>query len=148
MPSIALYQPDIAQNVGAVIRTCACFGAPLHIIEPCGFIFDMARIKKAALDYVEHADVIRHSSFEVFRKDRPAGKLVLFSTKATLDYDQHAFAPNDLLLFGRESAGVPEDVAAAADVCVRIPMREGMRSLNVAQTAAIGISEAMRQHRA
>lgn len=148
MPQLALYQPDIPQNVGAVIRLSACFGAALHIIEPCGFIFDMSRIKKAALDYVHHADIIRHSSFEAFLKEKPAGRLVLFSTKATSAYDQYQFAPDDILLFGRESAGVPEDVVAAADASVRIPMRSGMRSLNVAQTAAIGLSEALRQQRA
>jgi tRNA (cytidine/uridine-2'-O-)-methyltransferase len=147
MPSIALYQPDIPQNVGAIIRLCACFGAPLHVIEPCGFVFDPAKIKRTAMDYAEHAEIKRHTSFESFLRDRPTGRLVLFSTKTDKAYDQYQFAPDDILLFGRESAGVPEDVVAAADAVLRIPMQAGLRSLNVAQTAAIGLSEALRQQR-
>ena len=135
MIKIALFQPDIAGNVGTIIRTCVCFDAELHIIEPCGFPFDMQRVKKSALDYIQHAQIFRHASFEDFYETEIATKnqrLILASTKASTDYRKFEFAENDVLMLGRESAGVPDDVFAKADERIFIPMKNNMRSLNVA----------------
>ena len=125
---LALYQPDIPQNLGAFIRLAACLGTPLDIIEPCGFLFSDAGFRRAGLDYTERAEITRHPSWEAFCAAR-AGRLVLLTTKATLSYTAFAFAPWDTLLFGRESAGVPDHVHDAADARLRIPLRPGLRSL-------------------
>jgi tRNA (cytidine/uridine-2'-O-)-methyltransferase len=142
---LALYQPDIPQNVGACIRLSACFGVPLDVIEPVGFRFDDRSMKRAALDYGPLGHMVRHASWEAFLPDRPAGRLVLFTTKGAERLDAFAFRPDDILLFGRETAGVPDDVHAAADARVVIPLRPEARSLNLSVSAGIGLFEALRQ---
>jgi tRNA (cytidine/uridine-2'-O-)-methyltransferase len=141
---IALFEPDIPQNAAAIIRLGACLGVTIDVIEPCGFLFSEAGFRRAGLDYVERADVRRHSSFDAFRAAL-TGRLVLLTTKASLSYTAFGFGVDDTLLFGRESAGVPGPVHDAADVRIRIPLRSGLRSLNVAQAAAMALGEALRQ---
>ena len=144
---LALYQPDIPQNTCAILLLAACFGMPVDLIEPCGFVFDDRRLRRAGLDYLEHVDLHRHSSWEAYqaaRAGRP-GRLVLLTTKGAAPHIECRFEATDSLLLGQESAGVPDDVHAAADLRVRIPMRPGLRSLNVAMAAAIVAGEAMRQ---
>lgn len=146
MPKIVLYQPEIAGNVGAIIRTCVCFDVNLHIIEPCGFPLDVNRLKKSALDYIEHVKIFRHSSFEDFFSTEILAKdqrLILASTKASLDYREFIFTENDVIMFGRESAGVPEEISAAAHHKVFIPMKNNMRSLNVAISCGIILAKAI-----
>ncbi len=142
---LALYEPDIPQNLGAFIRLSAGLGVPLDIIEPCGFPVDDKRIRRAAMDYYDLATIIRHASWQAFRRDRTAGRLVLLTTKAAETFPQVAFRPDDILLLGRESAGVPDDVHQAADMRLRIPLQKGARSLNVALAATMVLSEALRQ---
>lgn len=146
MPSIALFEPEIAGNVGTIIRTCACFDVPLHIIEPCGFPFDMQRIKKSALDYIDYAKIVRHSSFEEFYLstilDKDA-RLILATTKGNQDYSKFVFQKNDVIIFGKESSGVPESLASKADSKIYIPMQNQMRSLNVAISCGIILSRAV-----
>jgi tRNA (cytidine/uridine-2'-O-)-methyltransferase len=144
---LALYQPDIPQNTGAILRLAACFGLPVDVIEPCGFAFDDRRLRRAGMDYLDQVELHRHRSWEAYRAARAgtAGRLVLLTTKAAVSHTEVRFAAADSLLLGRESAGVPDDVHAAADVRIRIPMRPGLRSLNVAMAAAIVAGEAMRQ---
>jgi tRNA (cytidine/uridine-2'-O-)-methyltransferase len=147
MTKIALYQPDIAGNVGTIIRTCVCFDSELHIIEPCGFPLDMQRVKKSALDYIHHAKIFRHASFEDFFASEILAKnqrLILASTKASVDYRKFNFAENDVLMLGRESAGVPDDVAAKAHERIFIPMQNQMRSLNVAISCGIILARAVK----
>lgn len=146
MTKVVLYQPDIAGNVGTIIRTCVCFDVELHIIEPCGFPFDIQRVKKSALDYFDKAKIIRHDSFESFWANEILAKnqrLILASTKASKDYREFAFVENDVLMFGRESAGVPDEVAMQAHQRVFIPMKNGMRSLNVAISCGIILARAI-----
>ncbi len=142
---IALYEPDIPQNVGAFIRLSACLGVGLDIIEPCGFPVDDRRIRRAAMDYYDLASFVRYASWRAFRSIRPAGRLVLLTTTGDTVFPDLAFHPDDILLLGRESAGVPDDVHAAADVRLRIPLRPRARSLNVALAASMVVSEALRQ---
>lgn len=144
---LALYQPDIPQNLGAAIRLSACLGTPLDVIEPCGFPLTEASLKRAALDYGERARIARHASLAAFRAapEREGGRLVLVETDGAVSFQDFSFSTGDTLLLGRESAGVPEEVHAAADLRIRIPMRPGLRSLNVAMAAAIVAAEAMRQ---
>jgi tRNA (cytidine/uridine-2'-O-)-methyltransferase len=142
---LALYEPDIPQNVGAFIRLAACLGTPLDIIEPCGFPVDDKRIRRAAMDYYDLAQLRRHNSWAAFRRDRLPGRLVLLTTSGAISLPQAAFEPDDTLLLGRESAGVPAEVHAAADLRVRVPLQKGARSLNVALAAAMVLSEALRQ---
>jgi tRNA (cytidine/uridine-2'-O-)-methyltransferase len=141
---LALFEPDIPQNAAAIIRLGACLGVAVDIIEPCGFLFSEAGFRRAGLDYVERADIQRHESWEAFRTKR-RGRLVLLTTKASLSYTAFGFGPDDTLLFGRESAGVPEHLHDAADARIRIPLRTGLRSLNLAQAAAMALGEALRQ---
>jgi len=141
---LALYQPDIPQNAGALIRLGACMGVGIDIIEPCGFLFSDAAFRRAAMDYRELAEVVRHASWSAFLATCGTGRLVLLSARSTTAYTLVEFRAEDILLLG-ESAGVPEAVRERADVCVRIPMREGLRSLNVAQAGAMVLSEALRQ---
>jgi tRNA (cytidine/uridine-2'-O-)-methyltransferase len=148
MLHLALYQPDIPQNTGSLMRLCACVGVRLHIIEPCGFLLDAKQIKRVAMDYGVITDLHRHSSWENFlaaRAEQGIFRLILLSTKASDIYTNFKFAAGDCLLLGRESAGVPEDVANTADGLIKIPMREGARSLNVAMAASMVIGEAIRQ---
>lgn len=141
---LALYEPDIPQNAGAILRLGACFGVAVDIIEPCGFVLDDRRLKRAAMDYFAHVTIVRHASWASFRESRQ-GRLVLLSTKARLPYHRFAFARDDVLLLGRETAGVPPEVAEAVDASVLIPMRPGLRSLNVALAAAMVLGEALCQ---
>ena len=144
---LALYEPDIPQNLGAFIRLAACLGTPLDIIEPCGFPVDDRRIRRAAMDYYDLAQLRRHDSWIAFRHDRPPGRLVLLTTSGATPLPQASFEPDDTLLLGRESAGVPEAVAADADLRIRIPMLPERRSLNVAVAASLILGEALRQTR-
>jgi tRNA (cytidine/uridine-2'-O-)-methyltransferase len=142
---LALYQPDIPQNLGAFIRLAACLGTPLDVIEPCGFPVDDKRIRRAAMDYVDLARLSRHASWEAFRRDRAPGRLVLLTTAGATRLPEARFQPDDILLLGRESAGAPAEVHEAADLRVRVPIRKGLRSLNVATAAALVLGEALRQ---
>jgi tRNA (cytidine/uridine-2'-O-)-methyltransferase len=142
---LALFEPDIPQNLGAFIRLAACLGAPLDIIEPCGFPLDDKRIRRAAMDYYDLARIVRHDSWQAFRRDRTPGRLVLLTTSGAQRFPEMAFQRGDTLLLGRESAGVPEAVHDAADLRLRIPLQPGARSLNVALAAAMVLSEALRQ---
>ncbi|MCB1490415.1 MAG: tRNA (cytidine(34)-2'-O)-methyltransferase [Rhodobiaceae bacterium] len=144
---IALFQPDIPQNTGTMMRMAACLGLGVDIIEPAGFDTSDRNFRRAGLDYLDHVDIRRHRSFEAFDDDRreTGCRLVLLTTSGERPHHAFAFEANDILLVGRESAGVPERVHAAADARLRIPMRAGLRSLNVAISAAIVAGEAMRQ---
>lgn len=141
---LALYQPDIPQNTGTLLRLGACLGVGVDIVEPCGFVFSDKHLKRAGMDYLDKADVVRHASWPAFRA-QSVGRLVLLSTTADTLYTDAAFAVSDVLMVGRESAGVPADVFAAADLRVRVPMVGGVRSLNVAVAAAMVLGEALRQ---
>jgi tRNA (cytidine/uridine-2'-O-)-methyltransferase len=144
---IALYEPDIPQNAGTILRLCACLGVEAHIIEPAGFPTSDRAFRRAGMDYLDQVALVRHASWDAFetwcRYD--GGRLVLFTTRATTPYLDHAFQRDDILTFGRESSGVPDRVHQAADARLVIPMRGGMRSLNVAVAAAMALGEAMRQ---
>jgi tRNA (cytidine/uridine-2'-O-)-methyltransferase len=144
---IALYEPDIPQNAGTILRLAACLGIEAHIIEPAGFPISDRAFRRAGMDYLDQVSLTRHAGWEEFEAWRKAAalRLVLFTTQGDVSYLEHAFLPRDLLLFGRESAGVPERVHRAADARLTIPMRSGLRSLNVAVAAAIAVGEAMRQ---
>ncbi len=144
---IALYEPDIPQNTGTILRTCACLGLEAHIIEPAGFPVTDRAFRRAGLDYLDHVTIARHASFTAFDAWRRAEalKLVLLTTAATGSYLDHGFAGDQILLFGRESAGVPEAVHNAADVRLSIPIREEFRSLNIAVAVAMVAGEALRQ---
>ncbi len=142
---LALFEPDIPQNLGAFIRLSAGLGVPLHVIEPCGFPVDDRRIRRAAMDYFHLATLIRHASWTAFCRDRPPGRLVLLTTAGAPRLPEAVFQPDDVLLLGRESAGVPPEVHERADLRVRIPLQAGARSLNVALSAAMVLGEALRQ---
>jgi len=142
---VALYEPDIAQNTGALLRLGACLGVAVDIIEPCGFLFSDARFKRSAMDYLAAATYVRHPSWEKYLQARELGRLILLTTRATLTYERFSFAPDDTLLLGRESAGVSEAVHQRCDAHLRIAMKSGLRSLNVAQAAAMVLGEALRQ---
>jgi tRNA (cytidine/uridine-2'-O-)-methyltransferase len=141
---LALFQPDIPQNLGAALRLGACLGVPVEVIEPCGFPLSDKAIRRAALDYGDPAEVIRHPGWAEFVAAR-RGRTVLFTTKGAQPLHDFAFRPDDTLLFGRESVGVPDEVHAAVDARVFIPLTPGRRSFNVTVSAAIGLSEALRQ---
>jgi tRNA (cytidine/uridine-2'-O-)-methyltransferase len=144
---IALYEPDIAQNTGTILRLCACFGIEAHIIEPAGFPTTDRAFRRAGMDYLDAVAIVRHRSWQDFAAWRSGkcNRLLLFTTAASLSYLDYGYATDDILLFGRESAGVPEVVQLAADARLRIPMRPGLRSLNVALAAAMAAGEALRQ---
>jgi tRNA (cytidine/uridine-2'-O-)-methyltransferase len=145
---LALFEPDIPQNTGALLRLAACFGVAVDLIEPCGFLIDDRRLQRAALDYKALAAVRRHSSWAAFLAERRPGlRLVLMTTKGDIRLDRFAFGADDTVLLGRESAGVPEAVHQAADARVAIPLRAPARSLNVALAGAIALAEALRQTR-
>jgi len=141
---MALFQPDIPQNLGAALRLGACLGTPVHVIEPCGFPLSDKGIRRAAMDYGDPGVVKRHPGWAEFRQQCP-GRIVLFTTKGARPFGDFEFRPDDALLFGRESAGVPDEVHEACDERVYIPLMPGMRSLNVTVSAAIALSEALRQ---
>lgn len=145
---ITLYEPDIPQNAGTILRLCACLGIEAHIVEPAGFPVTDRAFRRAGMDYLDQVTIVRHASFGAFdawRREQSL-RLVLLTTAAERSYLDHAFTPQDIVLLGRESAGVPESVHDAADVRLRIPMREGLRSLNVAMAAAMVAGEALRQN--
>jgi tRNA (cytidine/uridine-2'-O-)-methyltransferase len=148
---LALYEPDIPQNTGALMRLCACLNVPLDIIEPCGFILSDKNLKRAGMDYIEHLEMAKHLNWETFKAasagKRPKGRLVLLSTKASGSFLDFRFGADDILIAGRESAGVPEHVHQECTARVCVPMRAGLRSLNVALASAIVLGEALRQTR-
>ena len=144
---LCAFQPDIAPNLGAMIRLSACFAVPLDIIEPCGFPLSIKTLRRSAMDYADIADLVRHDSWDSFQAQRGAGRLVLMTTKAEASIWDFSFRPDDTIMVGRESAGVPADVDQACDARVRIPMSGAARSLNVAICAGMALSEALRQTR-
>jgi len=144
---LAVYQPDIAPNLGAMIRICACFGVALDVIEPCGFPLSAKTLKRAAMDYSERAEVTHHDSWQAFQNATQPSRLVLLTTAATDTIWDFEFRINDTLVMGRESAGVPKDVEESCFAHVKIPMPGGGRSLNVAVSAGIALAEALRQVR-
>ena len=147
MIEIALYQPDIAPNAASIMRMAACFGLRVRIIEPAGFTWTDSTLRRAGMDYLDRVELIRDSSWQTFREQTAGRRLVLLSTKSTLPYTDFAFAGDDIIMMGRESAGVPGHVHAAADAGLLIPMREGLRSINVAMACAMATGEALRQLR-
>jgi tRNA (cytidine/uridine-2'-O-)-methyltransferase len=146
---IALFEPDIPQNTGTILRLAACLGVEAHIIEPAGFPTSDRAFRRAGMDYLDQVSLTRHASWDAFEAWRNAegARLILFSTHASQSYLDHAFQRDDVLLFGRESSGLPPRVHEAADARLVIPMREGLRSLNVAIAAAMAVGEAIRQLR-
>lgn len=143
---LAAYQPDIAQNLGGMIRLSACLNVPLDVIEPCGFPFSVKALRRAAMDYADQADISRHDSWENFLSES-SGRIVLMTTEGAMDIYDFTFQPGDTILMGRESAGVPKNVHSSAGARIRIPMPGGGRSLNVAMSAGIAVAEARRQLR-
>jgi tRNA (cytidine/uridine-2'-O-)-methyltransferase len=142
---VALFEPEIAGNVGAVLRLGACMGVAVDLIEPMGFAWDDRRVRRTAMDYIDHVEVRRHASFEAFQETLEHARLVLFTTKAQQSAYKFEFRADDVLLFGKESAGVPQAVADASGARVRVPMRAEVRSLNLATTTALAVGEALRQ---
>ena len=144
---IALYQPDIPQNTGTILRLCACLDVVAHIIEPAGFPTSDRHFRRAGMDYLDHVTITRHDSWPKFEQWRnEAGfRLVLFTTKGASSYLDYSYGRHDILLFGRESAGVTDEVVAAADARLVIPIKPGLRSLNIAMAAAMALGEALRQ---
>ena len=142
---IALFEPEIAGNVGAVLRLGACLGVAVDLIEPMGFVWDDARVRRTAMDYIDHVEIARHTGFAAFRAALGQSRLVLFTTKAEQSLYDFAFRPGDVLLFGKESAGVPAAVAEVCDAKVRIPIRAEVRSMNLASAAALALGEGLRQ---
>jgi tRNA (cytidine/uridine-2'-O-)-methyltransferase len=142
---IALYEPEIAGNVGAVLRLGACLGVAVDLIEPLGFAWDDRRVRRTAMDYIDHVEIVRHADFAAFRAALGQSRLVLFTTKAEPSLYDFAFRPGDTLLFGKESAGVPAAVADLCDAKVRIPIRAEVRSMNLASAAALALGEGLRQ---
>ena len=144
---IALFQPDIPQNTGTILRMCACLNVEAHIIEPAGFPISDRNFRRAGMDYLDQVSIVRHDSWSKFQQWRQSdgGRLVLLTTKGLISYLDYRYAPNDVLMLGRESAGVPDDVAAVADARLVIPVKPGLRSLNIAVAAAMVAGEALRQ---
>jgi tRNA (cytidine/uridine-2'-O-)-methyltransferase len=145
---LALFEPDIPQNTGSLIRLAACMGIVLHIIEPCGFPLDHKRLRRVAMDYLDLAAIERHSSWAQFMESiklKKNNRVILLTTKAAKNYTEFAFAPDDILLLGRETSGVPKEVHAAADARVKIPLQPHARSLNMALAAGMVLGEALRQ---
>ena len=142
---IALFEPEIAGNVGAVLRLGACLGTAVDLIEPMGFEWDDRRVRRTAMDYIDHVVIARHAGFDAFRAAIGPQRLVLFTTKSRASAYDFTFEADDVLLFGKESAGVPPAVADACDARVRLPMRPQVRSMNLATSAALALGEALRQ---
>jgi tRNA (cytidine/uridine-2'-O-)-methyltransferase len=143
---LALFEPDIPQNCGTILRLCACLGVPVDIVEPCGFLWHDRRLRRAGLDYLAAVDLSRHESWTAFERAR-RGRLLLLTTKAERCYLDFGFDPGDVILLGRESAGVPDTVHSTAAARLKIPMRPGQRSINVALAASMVLGEALRQTR-
>ncbi len=145
---LALFEPDIPQNAGAMLRLAACLGIAVDLVEPCGFVLSDRRLRRAGLDYLDKVTLSRHPSWEAYQTARAAsgaGRLILLSSRAEVSYLDFSFRPDDTILVGRETAGVPEEVHETADARLRVPMRAGLRSLNVALSAAMVLGEALRQ---
>ena len=145
MPNLALFQPDIPQNVGAAMRLCACLGMTLDVIEPCAFPWKEKEFRRSGLDYIDHVNVVRHMSWTAFCEARKGRRLILLTTKSAVPYTSVTYKDDDILLAGRESAGVPDEVHNAADARILIPMAKGLRSLNVINAASMVAGEALRQ---
>ena len=144
-PKIALFEPDIPQNTAAIIRTCACLGAKLEIIEPCGFLLGDKRFKRVVMDYLNDDDIDFYQSSEEFFKAKKNQRIILMTTKASVSYTEFKFEKNDTILFGRESAGVPEKIHQLIKHRLKIPMQKNKRSLNISSSVAIVLAESLRQ---
>ena len=144
-PKIALYEPDIPQNTAAIIRTCACLGAKLEIIEPCGFLLSDKRFKRVVMDYMDLEQIEFYQSFKKFFEKKQNQRIVLMTTKGSISYTEFKFKSDDTILFGRESAGVPEKVHKLIKDRLKIPMNDKVRSLNIASSVAIVLAESLRQ---
>ena len=144
-PKIALFEPDIPQNTAAIIRTCACLGVELEIIEPCGFLLSDKRFKRVVMDYMDDNEIEFYQSFDKFYKNKENHRIILMTTKATVSYTKFKFEKNDTILFGRESAGVPQKVHGLIKNKLKIPMKNNRRSLNIASSVAIILAESLRQ---
>ena len=144
-PKIALFEPDIPQNTAAIIRTCACLGVKLEIIEPCGFLLTDKRFKRVVMDYMDNKVIRFYQSFDRFYKDKENRRIVLMTTKASISYTKFKFEKGDTILFGRESAGVPEKVHKLIKNKLKIPMKKNKRSLNISSSVAIILGESLRQ---
>ncbi|MDC3074011.1 tRNA (cytidine(34)-2'-O)-methyltransferase [Candidatus Pelagibacter sp.] len=144
-PKIALYEPDIPQNTAAIIRTCACLGAKLEIIEPCGFLLSDKRFKRVVMDYMDLEQIEFYQSYEKFFEKKQNQRIVLMTTKGSISYTEFEFKSDDTILFGRESAGVPEKVHKLIKDRLKIPMNDKVRSLNIASSVAIVLAESLRQ---
>ena len=144
-PKIALFEPDIPQNTAAIIRTCACLGAKLEIIEPCGFLLSDKRFKRVVMDYMDEKDIKFYKSLDDFFKFKENQRIILMTTKASISYTKFKFDKNDTILFGRESAGVPENVHKLIKDRLKIPMKNDRRSLNIASSVAIILAESLKQ---
>ena len=145
VPKIALFEPDIPQNTAAIIRTCACLGAKLEIIEPCGFLLSDKRFKRVVMDYIDEKDIKFYQSADIFFKSKKDQRIILMSTKASVSYVEFNFEKNDTILFGRESAGVPEKIHKLIKNRLKIPMENNKRSLNLASSVAIVLAECLKQ---
>ncbi len=147
MPRLALFQPDIPQNTGTMLRLAACLAVPVDIVEPAGFDVSDRNFRRAGLDYLDALEIVRHPSWRAFeaRRAQTGARLVLATTRGAVPYADFAFRPSDVILMGRESAGAPDEVHAAADARIVVPMRPGLRSINVAACAAMILGEALRQ---
>ena len=144
-PKIALFEPDIPQNTAAIIRTCACLGVKLEIIEPCGFLLSDKRFKRVVMDYMDQKDIKFYKTLESFFKFKKNQRIILMTTKASISYTKFKFDKNDTILFGRESAGVPENIHKLIKDQLKIPMKKNKRSLNVASSVGIVLAESLRQ---
>ena len=144
-PKIALFEPDIPQNTAAIIRTCACLGAKLEIIEPCGFLISDKRFKRVVMDYMDEKDINFYKSADIFFKSKKDQRIILMTTKASISYTNFKFEKNDTILFGRESAGVPEEIHKLLNNKLKIPMESNKRSLNLASSVAIILAECLKQ---
>jgi len=144
-PKIALFEPDIPQNTAAIIRTCSCLGAKLEIIEPCGFLFSDKRFKRVVMDYMDESEIKFYQSSEHFFEFKKNQRIVLMTTKASVSYTKFKFDKNDTILFGRESAGVPDKIHKIVKDRLKIPMKNNMRSLNIASSVAIILAESLKQ---
>jgi len=145
-PKIALFEPDIPQNTAAIIRTCACLGSKLEIIEPCGFLLNDKRLKRVVMDYMDQRDIKFYKSSDEFFNSKKNQRIILMTTKASISYTKFKFDKNDTILFGRESAGVPENIHKLIKDRLKIPMKNNKRSLNIASSVAIILAESLKQN--
>ncbi len=145
MISVVFFRPDQPGNTGAAFRLSSCFNVPVHIVHPCGFPFSAKELKRSGMDYLPHVQLTEHDDFATFLENKPAGRIVLLTVNGSCSHTDFQFQENDFILIGRESAGVPPEVAAACDAKIRIPLQPNFRSLNAVHALAIGMSEALRQ---